>query len=742
VDYHPDRKLLYCSGLLGWGPLVTRGLSVVLADVSPPLDSSGLLSFYFNSSSIKMAPPSRNPFSLSKTGKSTNPPPKRPLKPGEDAFDRDYGAMFAAGALTHRFYITRHDAGLTYKHELVPFLDDPHRVLRPHKVSGELDTDRKWVEGSAAFRGKCVEAVEAIGEVESILDKDHMDRLTSTRELLTSVYPELTAKLVRVETKVTDTIQRLYQEKTQLEANMQAERADWMTEKDNWRTERANWMTERSQHEKTISNEKIEISRLRRTLIKAQKKWNADTSELEKRLESERDTWTVEKSRFEETLRRERGTWTAERAQLEETLRRDGEAWMAEKSQLKETLRRDGEAWTNENSRLHRTIDKVRAELNYLQLTHSQCRATAYVSRYGSNRPSGVLNPVGPAFQLAGGQSSQQSETSTSLGLDRGQQVGQSSQQLGIPIASVGLGREQQPSRYSRQSEILTALLEPVRGQQPGLFQSPGTSTCLDSPPAPVQVPYQFLVSGTLEAGPRVNRASQAVINQMANQITRWDGQAKGTHWSKKGNISHRRCVETRRSGLKRDENAPASEDPNVACRRCVDHGIVCVLIDKNGRSVVVPVPEGDRSPNATPTSGDYYMKTSLGQVRFLASGFIADGRRITDVDASMFPMVEAQIVGWEASGFFKRGWAYVSPAGGERCCETRRRNLNRNKGPVPSDPHGNVACKNCIEKGLLCMLIDGKGPVVVPLPPWLRDGSVSEKEKAYYYIEGGRLLY
>jgi hypothetical protein len=36
-----------------------------------------LLSFYFNSSSIKMAPPSKNPFSMSKTGKGTNPPPKR-----------------------------------------------------------------------------------------------------------------------------------------------------------------------------------------------------------------------------------------------------------------------------------------------------------------------------------------------------------------------------------------------------------------------------------------------------------------------------------------------------------------------------------------------------------------------------------------------------------------------------------------------------------------------------------------
>jgi hypothetical protein len=256
----------------------------------------------------------------------------------------------------------------------------------------------------------------------------------------------------------------------------------------------------------------------------------------------------------------------------------------------------------------------------------------------------------------------------------------------------------------------------------------------------------------------------------------------------KEGNISHKRCVDTRRSDLKRDENAPASEDPNVACRRCVDHGMVCVLIDKNGRSVVVPLPEGNRSPNATPTRGDYYMKmsrrlgrgqqsaqsflspgtsTSLGlgrgqtpalsfqsprgfgpgpsdhpKVRFLASGFIADGRRITDVDASMFPMVEAQIVEWEASGFFKKGWAFVSPAAGERCCETRKRNLNRKKCPVPSDPHGNVACKNCIEKVLLCMLIDDKGPVVVPLPPWLRDGSVCEKEKAYYYIEGGRLLY
>jgi predicted nucleic acid-binding Zn-ribbon protein len=1057
VDYHPDRKLLYCSGLLGWGPLVTRGLSVVLADVSPTLDSSGLLSFYFNSSSIKMAPPSKNPFSMSKTGKSTNPPPKRPLKPGEDAFDRDYGAMFAAGALTHRFYITRHDAGLTYKHELVPFLDDPHRVLRPHKVSGELDTDRKWVEGSAAFREKCVEAVEAIGEVESILDKDHMDRLTSTRELLTSVYPELTAKLVRVETKVTDTIQRLYQEKSQLEANMQAERADWMTE--------------RSQHENAIGIEKKEISRLERTLTKTQEGWSADKSELEKLLKSERDTWTIEKSQLEKTLRTERDTWTVEKSQLEETLRRDGEAWTAEKSKLEGTMKSERYASRKENTRLHMTItdvksrwkteksqleesqksenlawetknkqldekiralstenqslakqkstlenklqdrreawdeeksklqediqdlkeawaqskselreeikdlneekeaweddkheleekirklndswgtgkskleatiqqfniekaawnedksrldstialltsnnsalvdegktllrengqlqqsvqdltveknvlagektqleqsltdqvdrkldglrelnkkqtdmvrdlrvelngtkekfvqltiahticaevkaeldqfkdvhsdcadirteleqlkdahsacaevkteldqlkvthyacanvtqedfdklsnslgevqakfetlqasntsstrslERVRAELNFLRFEHSHCRVAPYVSRYESNRPSGVMNPVGSAFELGveqRAQSSQQSGTSTSLGRNIGESYptpatpsappgrgrGQPIQANQMPETPTPVGRGQQVSHPSQQPTAPPVL---GRGQQPGQsFRQSGTTTASVGL-GPDQQPSRYsqhtgAPTASVGLGPdqQPSRYSQHTGTPIA-PFGHGRGQLLAQSFHSPGTLTP----------FGRGRGQPSAQ-----------------YFQSPGTSTSLGLGRG-QTPAQSFQSPREFGPGSSGRptIKFLASGFIADGRRITDVDASMFPKVEAQIVGWEASGFFKRGWAYVSPAGGERCCETRRRNLNRKKCPVPSDPHGNVACKNCIEKGLLCMLIDDKGPVVVPLPPWLRDSSVSEREKTYYYIEGGRLLY
>jgi hypothetical protein len=90
-------------------------------------------------------------------------------------------------------------------------------------------------------------------------------------------------------------------------------------------------------------------------------------------------------------------------------------------------------------------------------------------------------------------------------------------------------------------------------------------------------------------------------------QIARWRPKSY-VNWAGSSPVSHKSCSETRVQQFKKAKKPPASEDPNEACAHCVASKILCVLVGKNG-PVVVPLPVSERSPGATPTSGEYYVK-------------------------------------------------------------------------------------------------------------------------------------
>jgi hypothetical protein len=122
---------------------------------------------------------------------------------------------------------------------------------------------------------------------------------------------------------------------------------------------------------------------------------------------------------------------------------------------------------------------------------------------------------------------------------------------------------------------------------------------------------FSFLVSGSLAMGQRnLLAVHSSVYDVMMNQVAKWDGRMERYHWTTKTSLSHQRCVDTRVvSRLSRARNPPASTNPNIACASCVNKGLLCVLIEDRG-PVVVPLPLSDRSPGATPTIGDYYVKS------------------------------------------------------------------------------------------------------------------------------------
>jgi hypothetical protein len=94
----------------------------------------------------------------------------------------------------------------------------------------------------------------------------------------------------------------------------------------------------------------------------------------------------------------------------------------------------------------------------------------------------------------------------------------------------------------------------------------------------------------------------------MNAQIARWESRPDHVDWSRPTKLSHKRCADTRVFKVSNARNPPASENPNVACSDCVKKRVLCTLVGDEG-PVVVPLPLSERSPGATPTNGEYYVK-------------------------------------------------------------------------------------------------------------------------------------
>ena len=119
---------------------------------------------------------------------------------------------------------------------------------------------------------------------------------------------------------------------------------------------------------------------------------------------------------------------------------------------------------------------------------------------------------------------------------------------------------------------------------------------------------YSFLVSGAPANGPRIQDVP-GLISKMDSQIANWEAKYPG-RWSKSNALSRKRCVDARLSQASKDRN-PLPNDPHhsIACPRCVERDVLCVVVGVGYGPVVVPLPPSDRSPNATPRDPGYYVK-------------------------------------------------------------------------------------------------------------------------------------
>jgi hypothetical protein len=318
---------------------------------------------------------------------------------------------------------------------------------------------------------------------------------------------------------------------------------------------------------------------------------------------------------------------------------------------------------------------------------------------------------------------------------------------------------------------------------------APGTSPIVaSSPSVPQAAPgFSFLVSGSLATGPRTLAVNPQVLQEMHAQVQRWATTAR-SEWNSGGLASHKRCVDTRivsRLSLRR--NPPASDNPNEACRICVNRRLLCVLIGDHG-PVVVPLPLADRSPGASPMQGDYYIKTRVpvpavlplpqatvvppppapsgllpqtpglfgqgtrstrtqGQsssaagssstplqhvsYSFLVSGELANGPRTLAVDPSLLEMMNQQVSRWEGRPEWATIWKASIGTSAVRCSESRV--LRMSKSRSPHAPNPTSACQMCIQSRKLCVLVGENGPVVMPLPVSERSPGATPLAGDYY---------
>jgi hypothetical protein len=189
-----------------------------------------------------------------------------------------------------------------------------------------------------------------------------------------------------------------------------------------------------------------------------------------------------------------------------------------------------------------------------------------------------------------------------------------------LSTASIGSGGSPSMTPAVFQAGPLPALdrSSSADQRQPSVPNVPAASSSMvntprpapNAPQAPGTLGFSFLVSGLLDDGTLTINVAASLIAKMNAQIATWNGQESKMSWTKIGPASATRCVEVRRCPFDKKRAPPASDpDNSVACTRCIRLKQLCVLIGSRG-PVVVPLPPGEKGANASPTSGDYYVKS------------------------------------------------------------------------------------------------------------------------------------
>ena len=244
---------------------------------------------------------------------------------------------------------------------------------------------------------------------------------------------------------------------------------------------------------------------------------------------------------------------------------------------------------------------------------------TPYVSPYGAPASQQRSTPMqmGPPLPQLSRRSSTGSVTSetsdsSGTGLLSPSPAGQMGPPRGLSMASRPIAATQQLGYQQAGSPQYPGFQQPgFQQQQVYLLPPLGQPQIGHSHPQPA-LPYNFLVSGPLASGQISQNVSRELVVKMNAQISEWQIKSTGKGpWNGASSASAARCIDTRRNGIPKAINPPSAQGPNgvFACQRCISRNILCVLIGERG-PVIVPLPLSERSANATPTSGDYFVKS------------------------------------------------------------------------------------------------------------------------------------
>ncbi|KAK6600029.1 hypothetical protein H4I96_07355 [Botrytis cinerea] len=144
-------------------------------------------------------------------------------------------------------------------------------------------------------------------------------------------------------------------------------------------------------------------------------------------------------------------------------------------------------------------------------------------------------------------------------------------------------------------------------------------------------------------------------------------------------------------------------------------------------------------SSNQTPAQSGNVQGPAQGIVppvvhnyRFLISGGVEGGLLTLDIPAGLSQKMNEQIGEWIRVGRPSR-WYQATILSKTRCVEVRSKNLTQVRGPPSSDVGEKFACKHCMDRRLLCVLVGGDGPVIAPLAHRYRLPDATPKTPGYY---------
>jgi len=134
----------------------------------------------------------------------------------------------------------------------------------------------------------------------------------------------------------------------------------------------------------------------------------------------------------------------------------------------------------------------------------------------------------------------------------------------------------------------------------------------------------------------------------------------------------------------------------------------------------------------SSPTFGPPLQQPTAGY-SFLISGQLATGPRTMAVNPSAIQMMNAFVAKLNSRTKDKSHWSTKTSVSHKRCIDTRIvSHLTLSQNP-PASENPNEACASCVNKGIPCVLIDGTGVVVVPLPVSARSIGATPTSGEYF---------